>query len=226
MQKKLWEREYLELKNLPSSKTPKPARALTWFIEEYCPANKVPAGRALDVGMGRGRNSVYLAQKGWSVTGTEIADAAISLAKKTFNEADVASKVQVLQRSAGEKLPLPDVNFNLILDMMVLHLLSSSERDIYAPEVMRLLKPGGHFLFYTIYADSPAARNLCQSSPGPEPNSYVIPQSGMIEKGFTESEIKQMFHPLRVVNLETKTEFTPAFGDIYERVYLQGLLKK
>jgi len=30
--------------------------------------NKKP-GKALDVGMGQGRNSIYLAQQGWSVTG-------------------------------------------------------------------------------------------------------------------------------------------------------------
>ncbi len=30
-------------------------------------------GRALDIGMGQGRNAVYLAEKGWDVTGTELA---------------------------------------------------------------------------------------------------------------------------------------------------------
>jgi 2-polyprenyl-3-methyl-5-hydroxy-6-metoxy-1,4-benzoquinol methylase len=31
-------------------------------------------GKALDVGMGQGRNSIYLAQHGWDVTGFDPAD--------------------------------------------------------------------------------------------------------------------------------------------------------
>jgi 2-polyprenyl-3-methyl-5-hydroxy-6-metoxy-1,4-benzoquinol methylase len=31
-------------------------------------------GRALDIGMGQGRNSVFLALKGWDVTGFDISD--------------------------------------------------------------------------------------------------------------------------------------------------------
>jgi 2-polyprenyl-3-methyl-5-hydroxy-6-metoxy-1,4-benzoquinol methylase len=43
--------------------------------------NKKP-GTALDVGMGQGRNSLYLASKGWKVTGIDIADEAIAVAKQ------------------------------------------------------------------------------------------------------------------------------------------------
>jgi 2-polyprenyl-3-methyl-5-hydroxy-6-metoxy-1,4-benzoquinol methylase len=43
--------------------------------------NKKP-GTALDVGMGQGRNSLYLAKKGWKVTGIDIADEAITAAKQ------------------------------------------------------------------------------------------------------------------------------------------------
>lgn len=38
-------------------------------------------GAALDVAMGRGRNAIYLAMQGWSVTGFDISDEAIDSAK-------------------------------------------------------------------------------------------------------------------------------------------------
>ena len=160
------------------------------------------------------------------VVGTEISQVAIAAAKEKIRQANLEEKIIVQEKSAGERQDFPDGHFDLILDMMVLHLLTPQERDVYAQEVVRLLAPAGHFLFYTIYADSPAAQDLFQRSPGPESNSYVIPQSGMIEKCFTQVEITQSFSPLKVVSLQTKTEFTPAFGDIFERVYLQGLLEK
>ena len=38
-------------------------------------------GKALDVGMGQGRNAVYLAQQGWDVTGFDPADQAVAAAQ-------------------------------------------------------------------------------------------------------------------------------------------------
>jgi methylase of polypeptide subunit release factors len=43
-------------------------------------------GTALDVGMGEGRNAIYLAQRGWTVTGFDIADRAMEVAKKRANQ--------------------------------------------------------------------------------------------------------------------------------------------
>lgn len=42
--------------------------------------NRKP-GRALDVGLGQGRNSIYLAQKGWEVTGIDTSDVGIEQAR-------------------------------------------------------------------------------------------------------------------------------------------------
>jgi SAM-dependent methyltransferase len=43
-------------------------------------------GVALDYAMGEGRNSIYLANLGWSVFGFDMADAAVALAQKRANE--------------------------------------------------------------------------------------------------------------------------------------------
>jgi SAM-dependent methyltransferase len=40
----------------------------------------VPPGKALDVGMGQGRNALYLAQQGWEVTGFDPAEKAVAAA--------------------------------------------------------------------------------------------------------------------------------------------------
>ncbi|MBS1681823.1 MAG: methyltransferase domain-containing protein [Bacteroidetes bacterium] len=39
-------------------------------------------GKALDIGMGQGRNSIFLAKNGWKVTGIDIADEAMKMAIK------------------------------------------------------------------------------------------------------------------------------------------------
>jgi len=46
-------------------------------------------GRALDVGMGQGRNALFLARSGWDVTGIDISDKGIDIAKKDAEKANV-----------------------------------------------------------------------------------------------------------------------------------------
>jgi SAM-dependent methyltransferase len=46
-------------------------------------------GRALDIGMGQGRNSVFLALKGWDVTGFDISDEGLAVARKNAERAGV-----------------------------------------------------------------------------------------------------------------------------------------
>jgi len=40
-------------------------------------------GKALDLGMGQGRNALYLAQQGWDVTGVDMSDVAVRQAQST-----------------------------------------------------------------------------------------------------------------------------------------------
>ena len=51
--------------------------------------DKRKPGRALDIGMGQGRNSVFLALKGWDVTGFDMSDEGIATARKNAERAGV-----------------------------------------------------------------------------------------------------------------------------------------
>lgn len=56
---------------------------------------KRPRGRALDVGMGQGRNALWLAQQGWTVTGFDPAERAVQLAIKKSAAAGVSYQAVV-----------------------------------------------------------------------------------------------------------------------------------
>ncbi|MDA8016273.1 MAG: methyltransferase domain-containing protein [Thermoanaerobaculia bacterium] len=55
-----------------------------------------PPGTALDVGMGQGRNSIWLAQQGWEVVGFDPADRAVALARTLAEEAGVEIRTEVV----------------------------------------------------------------------------------------------------------------------------------
>jgi len=73
--------------NIYSSSTPgfvtQPNALLISTVEGRKP------GRALDIGMGQGRNSVFLALKGWDVTGFDISDEGLAVAQKNAERAGV-----------------------------------------------------------------------------------------------------------------------------------------
>jgi ketosteroid isomerase-like protein len=54
----------------------KPNRLLVEAVKEVKP------GLALDIGMGQGRNAIYLAQQGWEVTGIDLAEEGIRQARE------------------------------------------------------------------------------------------------------------------------------------------------
>lgn len=62
-----------------------PSQVLVAAVERRKP------GKALDLGTGQGRNAIFLASKGWTVTGVDISDVAIAEAKKNA----AAGKVQI-----------------------------------------------------------------------------------------------------------------------------------
>jgi SAM-dependent methyltransferase len=73
--------------NIYSNSTPgfvtQPNALLVAMVEGRKP------GRALDVGMGQGRNAVFLALKGWDVTGFDISDVGLAIARKNAERAGV-----------------------------------------------------------------------------------------------------------------------------------------
>lgn len=73
--------------NIYSSQTPgfntNPNALLVSAVEGRTP------GRALDVGMGQGRNAVFLAIKGWDVTGFDVSDEGLRIAQRNAERAGV-----------------------------------------------------------------------------------------------------------------------------------------
>lgn len=60
------------------------------FLAESVKGRK--PGKALDVSMGQGRNALYLAKKGWDVTGYDIADEALAYARSEAFKSGVKLK--------------------------------------------------------------------------------------------------------------------------------------
>lgn len=109
-----------------------------------------PAGAALDIGMGNGRNAIYLARKGWKVTGIDISSEAVKLAQAE------AKKLKVpIEASVGrfEDLPSYVNRYDVILCMYVEELTTKN-----AKKIMDMLKPGGLLVVEGYHLAAPGQR--------------------------------------------------------------------
>ena len=63
------------------------------FLEERIKGRQ--PGTALDIGMGEGRNALFLATQGWEVTGFDISDVGVQLAREAAQQRGVKLKAVV-----------------------------------------------------------------------------------------------------------------------------------
>jgi len=92
-------------------------------------------GKALDIGMGQGRNSVYLAAQGWEVTGFDPSGEAIRIARSNADKAGV--KIRSLVARDDEFEYGSD-----LWDLIVITYVRDLTKDD-AERFWKALKPGG-----------------------------------------------------------------------------------
>lgn len=113
---------------------------------EWCALRRYlpKAGRALDLGAGRGIASYALAMDGWQVTALEPDPGAVVGAAAIRNLAQDAGLAIEVAEEWGEQLPFPDGSFDLVHARAVLH----HARDLrqLCREVARVLRQGGTFI--------------------------------------------------------------------------------
>jgi SAM-dependent methyltransferase len=137
-------------------------------------AKGVTPGRALDVGMGQGRNTIYLAQQGWESVGFDPADRAVAGAQEQAQKLGVKIAAQVAR---AEEFEWGDAQWDLI----VLSYVGARE---FVPQVVRALRPGGMVIVEGFHRDATKTR----------------PIGGAVV--FDTNELPQLFATLRVVRYE------------------------
>jgi SAM-dependent methyltransferase len=103
----------------------------------------VKAGRALDAGMGRGRNTIFLAANGWDAYGYDMAPEGIKAAHAAAREEGVRITTYVAKH---EDFDFGEAGWDLILCSYN----SMEATDPHWPGVfLKALKPGGKVIFQT-----------------------------------------------------------------------------
>jgi SAM-dependent methyltransferase len=176
----------------------------------------------LDLGCGAGKNARYAADAGFVVTGIDSASAALTLAKK------VPGTITYIEGSIGKPLPFADHSFDVAIDNNSSHCLLAAERKVFAAECARILKPGGLFMMRVLAKEGDShSATLLTSSRGPEPETYIIPGTSLIEHPYTKAEIHSLFEPsFTIQSLEHQPHYMRLAGRVYKRRYWLAVLER
>ncbi len=109
--------------------------------------------KIIELGCGAGNYVIYLAGKGFDVTGVDISPKAIDIAKKSMNKKGVKCKF-VVSNVLSDMTEIID-NYDFAYDWELLHHIFPEDREKYINNVYRLLKPGGAYLSVFFSEESP-----------------------------------------------------------------------
>lgn len=167
--KGFWDKKYARTKYI-FGKTPASFLAKNY---DYLPAN----GKVLDMGMGEGRNAVFLARKGFKVTGVDISSVAIKKANLLAKEFGV--RINSIVASMNH-YKIPKESYDAIVCFYYV------DRSLH-DQMVSWLKPGG-ILIYESHTD---LQKTVKGSENYE-DRYLL----------RESELLTMFNGMRVLKYE------------------------
>jgi len=155
--------------------------------------------RLLEVGCGIGTDLVRFAQGGARVTGVDLAETAIDLARKNFALNGVAA--EELRVANGEALPYADASFDVVYGHGVIQYTSNAPQLIR--ECHRVLKPGGTAIFMVynrvswLNAMSKLMKVALEHEDAPVLKKYSIAEFKELLKPFRETRIVPERFPVK-----------------------------
>lgn len=185
-----------------------PAERIPWNLEappellvDLVETRTTAPGAAVDIGCGCGNYTVWLAAQGFRATGLDLSPEAIALADKLARERGVECRFAAADVT-GDVSGYEEA-FDLGFDWEMLHHVFPEQRQAYAGNLYRMLRPGATHLSVSFSEEDPDFGGS---------GKYRETPLGTTLYFSSEEEIEKLFSPkFRVRRLET-TEIAGKYG--------------
>ncbi len=185
-------------------------------IQEYVDANG-HCGRALDLGAGDGRNSLYLARTGFDVTAVDMSRVGL---KKLVNMARKSGIDDRIAAVAGDVryMNYPTDAYHLVAAVTIFDHLPQNDIEPLFERITGSIKPGGVLFVKSHTVDDPGFRD------GGQPASEL---SGMIRHYFDNGELHEIVDgALEILSYDERIEEDTSHGDPHHHGFAIMLARK
>lgn len=227
-QKDIWSQEHKTAAALPtetgSNASQKPSGNVVLFLDWLTKQGVPMSGRAVDIGSGKGRNALYLAQRGFAVYAMDFVSHALAHMQHQAKQMSVNKNITGYQVAIDERWPFANDVFDIAVDNYgSIDIETLQGRLGYRQELLRTLKPGGYALVCVVSADDELEATLPK---GPEQRSTIWPDSGKFQKNYTEEELREFYKDFEIVDLRRLQKQAHRLGRDYIATNLWMALRK
>jgi SAM-dependent methyltransferase len=131
-------------KNIPPEESPWNIETPPELLVELVDSGKVQPCKAIDLGCGAGNSAIYLAGRGFKVTGIDFSPTAIKIAKE--NAERKGAKCNFFVADITDELNEVNQTWDFAYDWGLLHHIFPRQRQKYVENVYRILNPKGKYL--------------------------------------------------------------------------------
>jgi tellurite methyltransferase len=156
------DRERWDILHAGAGDQDRPSAFLQLVFDQF--GSSLLPGRALDIACGRGRNSLFLAERGFDVVAMDISPVALAEGRKQAGEKSLSIS---WQQADLEEIELSAAAYDLIVNFNYL------QRSLI-PRIKTSLKPGAHFIFETYLIDQQAIGH-------PKNPAYLLGHNELLE---------------------------------------------
>ncbi|MEI5908164.1 class I SAM-dependent methyltransferase [Bacillus spongiae] len=213
--KEIWNKKYSEVNQLWGLK---PKATLTQYVNLISKEGKV-----LDLGMGEGRNALYLASLGFEVQGVDISDKAIQRCNRFAKEKGllIDSHVRDLREFKIEKQ-----SYSLIILSNVLNFFNDMEISEILHKAKNGLIAGGLIYINTFDISDPGYEKHKEKYKEISTNTFLNPITKNSMHYFTKSELEDHFNGYKPITSSQTFSLDLGHGEPHYHGIIELLLQK
>ena len=227
-QAQLWRMEYETLRGMNLSfaddSEPMPVTLFRKLIEEK---TIEPPRRILDIGCGKGRIGLHLAQAGFDVTGFDIVPSAVREFRRIAGEKGLAGKAKALIGDINRRWRMPDQSYDCAFAITIIdNLLMRPSQMHFIRELVRVLARGG-VLVLEFYGETDGYYGKLLRKTGKESGIVIDPNNGMRFRIYTDRELLDLFSPhFSLIHREKAVWLGSKYKGRYKRASNIWILKR
>lgn len=210
-----WESEY-QKGGIPSSIRARPSNVVVEFLE-FVRSNLPGAHRALDIGCGTGRNSIYLASQGFDVTAFDFVPSQVDALRAAI-DSDPKLKIRATVGDVSATWPCCAEAIDIAVDCFVFkHQIELDTIKHYVEELSRCLKPGGLFMLFFATKDDGYYRQFPTDTQDGYGTIIVDAGNGIASRLYECRDIEAFFSSFELLLFREKVSRNDMHGRTYDR---------
>jgi SAM-dependent methyltransferase len=193
-----------------------------WELRLYL--KEIPKGKALDLGIGEGRNAFFLAKEGFEVEGIDLAQEAVRRCNELAQREGLKVRAEV---SDVREFPIPEGTYTCIVCAYVLPFLKRSEAEALIGRIKAGLAPGGVAYVAAFSTEDPGYKRCRERGlPEVEPNTFFSKKRRMHLFYVAEGELKNFFNDFELISYAEGYSLDLTHGEPHHHDWASVLAKR